>query len=272
VDLILEQWDAPRLFIDRHWFEDKTHGAENLKKWLNDPFIKLYFIFLQWVLPKVTEMNACFQSSKVVVTSLLEKMSECYKFLLATYLRNDYVARTCLSQVDPRGEGHFKPLADLYLGNEVRVGLERGVIRDVDAEEVRQNRPSPVLHFKTSCRQFLMTLCCQIKERFDFGDELLAALPALTPQSAKSYARRQPAFKETTMPLCDLAPRVVPSSPAARQSIDDQWRLLHMDTLPRDLAEEAEIDVFWAKVSLISAIFLLPALHPEVNGDRQKPI
>lgn len=93
VDRILEQWEALRLYLTSARLEDKTHGTEMLFQWLNDPIIKAYYLFLSWVLPKITVLNAYFQHSKVVVTSLHDKMSAGYKELLQSFMKPTYLAR-----------------------------------------------------------------------------------------------------------------------------------------------------------------------------------
>lgn len=93
VDRILEQWEPLRLYLTQHRFEDNTIATENLYSWLSCPIMKAYYLFMAWVLPKVTNMNAYFQSSKVIVTNLHEKMSEGYRELLQSFMKPTYLSR-----------------------------------------------------------------------------------------------------------------------------------------------------------------------------------
>lgn len=74
MERILEQWDALKLFFTKTWLSEKLILTEIIFNTLSDPFIKLYFSFFSWVLPKFTEFNKFFQTESVVVTSLNDKI------------------------------------------------------------------------------------------------------------------------------------------------------------------------------------------------------
>lgn len=57
-------------------------------------------LYLSWILPKFTNFNKLFQSEKVVITSLNEKVREKYKDILLCILDRDYVNQTELSTID----------------------------------------------------------------------------------------------------------------------------------------------------------------------------
>lgn len=54
VSRILEQWDALKLYFTDTWINQRLLITEEIFKSLNDPFMKLYFYFLEWILPKFT--------------------------------------------------------------------------------------------------------------------------------------------------------------------------------------------------------------------------
>jgi hypothetical protein len=70
VTRMLEQWPALQLYFNEQWLELKLVAAERIHQWLNDPFMKLYYQFLEWVLPKITRLNELFQTKKVIITKL----------------------------------------------------------------------------------------------------------------------------------------------------------------------------------------------------------
>ncbi|KAK3911427.1 Zinc finger protein 862 [Frankliniella fusca] len=233
IDRILEQWEPLRLYLTEARFEDSTHGTEMLYSWLNDPQMKAYYLFLAWVLPKVSQMNAYFQHSKVVVTSLYEKMTSGYKELLQSFMKSTYLTRTPLSEVDPNQRDMYWPLANLYLGGPV-------------AEQLKHPRLTPpqIEDFKLRCRNYLIALCAGIKQRFDFDDPLIQGLPTLKPSKAISYEDRQ--YTHSILPFADLVPRAKPADPETLQAIDDQWRRLPLDPdIPREIINEQEVDAFW---------------------------
>ncbi|CAH0730525.1 unnamed protein product, partial [Brenthis ino] len=63
VNRLLEQWESLKLFFTRE-LDERIVSAEHTFNDLNDPFMKLYFIFLQWVLPKFVNLNEYFQKKR----------------------------------------------------------------------------------------------------------------------------------------------------------------------------------------------------------------
>ncbi|KAK9977095.1 hypothetical protein ABG768_018916 [Culter alburnus] len=94
VKRVSAQWNALRLFFTDQWLEARLTAAENIFRSLNDESLCLYYCFLEWVLPKFTDLNQYFQSEKVVITSLKSKVCETYTDLLLTFMDRDYVLRT----------------------------------------------------------------------------------------------------------------------------------------------------------------------------------
>lgn len=54
IERILEQWDALRLYFTDTYLSQKLVSTEHIYMALNDPFMKLYYYFLEWALPKFT--------------------------------------------------------------------------------------------------------------------------------------------------------------------------------------------------------------------------
>ncbi|KMQ86414.1 putative zinc finger protein 862 [Lasius niger] len=116
--LSLLQWDALKLFFTSQWMEEKLVAAENLFHELNDVWLRLYYLFLDWVLPKVVKMNEYFQSEKVVITVLHLKMVEMFTELLSTYMNPHVIMKNRdLNNLQPDNEQYFLPLSQIYLGH-----------------------------------------------------------------------------------------------------------------------------------------------------------
>lgn len=113
---IVEQWDALRLFFSEKWLKEKLIGTQIIYEQLNDPFTKAFFYFLEWVLPKFVLLNKYFQTEKVVLDQLHEKMTQIYKDILLCFLKRDYVMRTPLSEIDPKDDTKMLDAKHLYLG------------------------------------------------------------------------------------------------------------------------------------------------------------
>ena len=107
VKRISAQWEALRLFFTDQWIDARLNAAENIYHALNDESLRLYYHFLEWALPKFTDLNQYFQSEGVVITSLRSKMCETYKDLLLTFMQRDYVLHTALSQISFNDDSKF---------------------------------------------------------------------------------------------------------------------------------------------------------------------
>ncbi|XP_072946951.1 uncharacterized protein [Epargyreus clarus] len=101
---ILEQWGALQLYFRDQMLTARLHSVEQIVQALENPIIKLFYLFLEWVLPKFTKLNELFQFESVILTNLYAKMTVTYQELLETYLSKSYVQQTTLKDVDPSNE------------------------------------------------------------------------------------------------------------------------------------------------------------------------
>lgn len=62
--------------------------ADTILESLNDPLVLLFFKFLEWVLPKFTNMNKLFQSEKSEIAIVHSKMEEIYKGIYYSKFNN----------------------------------------------------------------------------------------------------------------------------------------------------------------------------------------
>ena len=125
VQRLLEQWEALKQFFSDKWLAEKLLATEFIFNSLHDPFMKLYFMFLDWVLPKFTEFNNFFQSYKAVITVLHDKVSMLFRDLLFSFIDRSFVVKTDLNAVN--SERHDRHLSDsqMYLGVKVMEGLRK---------------------------------------------------------------------------------------------------------------------------------------------------
>lgn len=63
-------------------FEDGLHRTEDLLKGLNNPLIKLYFLFLKYVLSKINKINLEFQSEAAQLPYMFERINSLHKTIL----------------------------------------------------------------------------------------------------------------------------------------------------------------------------------------------
>lgn len=91
VKRLLEQYDALVLYFTDAAFQDKLLAADMILQRLKEKYVKLYLIFLEFVLPLVTNLNLEMQSEETKIHRLYSQVSTVYKTLLNCYLKSDYV-------------------------------------------------------------------------------------------------------------------------------------------------------------------------------------
>lgn len=242
VKRILEQWEPLKLFFTSNYLEHRLIASEEIYIALNKQEIKLFYFFLEWVLPKFVDLNKYFQSEKVVISYLHDRMIMCYKDLLSAFMEPNYINRTPIGKINPTDNTHFLLITNMYLGI--------GVLNNIDSVE-----QATKLDFLERCRNFLITACLQIQKRYNFEDPVLSQLSILNINNIKKGTG------PTLLPLMKSLPQICDLENTSQiQKIDDQWRKLSNF---EDLPESTEIDVFFSnlrQVTDFSGEFIFPDL------------
>jgi len=119
VDRIIEQWEPLKLYFQGEYLVDRLLVSERLCASFNDPFSKLYLVFLSHVLSITNKFNVLFQSDFATVFKLYSDMTMTYKSLLSMYMCNPYIKMTKAKDLKPDFELQFVPLNQMYLGVKV---------------------------------------------------------------------------------------------------------------------------------------------------------
>jgi hypothetical protein len=114
VNRVLEQWSALTLYFHEKWLNEKLLAAEQIHQGLNDPFVKMYFLFLKWILAKFNKMNVYFQSDKMVLTDMDEVIRGTYRDLLVCFLDRAYVFSKELNEINPSDKTRYKQKRAIY--------------------------------------------------------------------------------------------------------------------------------------------------------------
>lgn len=231
---IVEQWLPLQLYFENRQWEERLLSVEAIYRDLQSPLIKLLFLFLCWVLPKVTTLNSYFQHEKEVVTDVDPKMRCVYKELLRAFLDKDYVNQTPIHLIDPGNNNKFISTKSMYFGFEVMKMLQQ--------EDISCNK-ALVEDFHGYCRNFLVTLCRSIRKRYSFEDELLIEIACLSPRNALSenFRIKHPSLFK----LIQCVLRISAFFADKLQDIDDEWRKLPYMELPEDIMKCEDVDKFW---------------------------
>jgi len=146
LERIIEQWEALRLFFTDRWLLERLQATEQIFQELNNPVTKLYFFFLEWILPKFIDFNRFFQTNAAVVIELHDKIVNLYQEILLCYMNRNYIMKTALADINPCKEEEFIPYSQMYLGIKVLqiINDPNIVIQKKDKDE-----------FFWRCREFL---------------------------------------------------------------------------------------------------------------------
>lgn len=96
--------------------ESKQVSIGNIVRIMTDPSTKLYFLFLQWILPKFVGLNRLFQGDDALTPTVYDAMSDSYKDVLSSHMDKKYISETKLNKFDPANAEKFLPVSQTYLG------------------------------------------------------------------------------------------------------------------------------------------------------------
>lgn len=239
VHRLLEQWDALVLYFNDKVLTERLTTVNLIHSSLNDPLIKLIFLFLDWILPKFTSLNSFFQSSNVVITQLHDKMIVTYKDILLSYMNQNYINTTDVKDIDPNIFDHFLLKAQMYFGIKVLQELQKPLIFKNNAL---------LDDFYSRIQNFLKIACLQIKKKYNFSDPVMPTIKLIDPRIALSSETRNE--YNSLFHLLNLLPRITSGNEQLMQAIDSEWRTLPLFDIPSDIKDHLDKpDIFWYKLS-----------------------
>lgn len=210
----LEQYDALKLYFQGQHF-DNVQASSAIFNSLNNPVMKVYLEFLEYVLPIFNDLNLEFQSESPKIHILYERMATTYKTILQCYLKIDYVNNTDVSAIQYRNPEHYKPLENIYCGPKVAIAFEKNVLDN-------QQKHNVLVKFL----DFYIEGAHQIYKRFPFNTPEIKALKYLKflyPKSIKSIDSIGPAA--SCFPYLDIDLNM----------LDREWRLLQNSNIDTSL-------------------------------------
>ena len=171
ISRVIEQLEALEEYFKAVANEDKLLSSNKILSLLQNPLWKLYFYFLDFVLPEFTQLNVMFQSSKTSVHCLHVGLLAIYREFLSCYLSEAYWKKTPLKDIDPTSQVNLLPLPKMYMGAMVTLSLAK--------EEYKQLRSTDIHHFLKCVQDFFIEAASQIKGRFPIGDPIIEMLQVL---------------------------------------------------------------------------------------------
>jgi hypothetical protein len=183
VNRTLEQFDVLRTF-----FENERKNGSNKEKAtrifsnLENPYTRLYYEFLSFILKLVCKKNLEFQCESLKIHVLYEKMF--FKTVVAMYLKDEYVDQTDKEFIEFKEKTeanarNWVPLSAINIGPTAKAGLLSLRIASTRDKEAFMDR----------CRQILIALANGIYSRFPFPSPEIQFLKNLSWIDPKEIGR-----------------------------------------------------------------------------------
>ena len=237
VSCILEQWEALELFFVAAAEKEQLVSAENIAAALKNPVIKMYFLFLDYVLPMFTKFNRLFQSEYPNMHCLTKELVTLYKSLLSCYMTNAYIKSVAVGLLDPTSRQNMVSLISMSMGQGVSSSLTKPEILATKVE---------MRGYLEHCQQFFIEAAMQVKKRFPISDSVLSSLTFLDPATFSS------AQCSAVIDVASKFPNII--DPRDIQKLDSEWRELSFTDLG-DLPShdpKTHIDHFWGEIASLS--------------------
>ncbi|XP_036317486.1 zinc finger MYM-type protein 6-like, partial [Rhagoletis pomonella] len=91
INRIIEQWDALQLYFISNVIEVNGINAAKLAKKMGNPSLRVYFLFLSYVLKIINDLNKDFQSEKIRLPYLYSRVNMTIKLTLSNFMKNSVV-------------------------------------------------------------------------------------------------------------------------------------------------------------------------------------
>lgn len=180
VSRLLEQYHALQLYFRDAVFSHRILAAETILEKLNDPTNKMYLQFLEFILPLFNDLNKRMQSEKPQIHTLHHSVSSVCRTIMDCYIKNDYLRKTAVENVQYRDPSNFVPLNELYLGPKVAAAVTNSTLGLTN-----QNLEA----FQKRCLSFLIESVNQICMRFPFKDKTLENLRFINPKEERGRGK-----------------------------------------------------------------------------------
>ncbi|XP_076032994.1 uncharacterized protein LOC143020457 [Oratosquilla oratoria] len=211
VNRILEQWQPLKLYFTNIFMEERLGAVDKIHEALNDPSVFMYLTFLDYILPKLNNVNLLFQSKGPTLHLLHEKIQDVYIGILSMFYNPVHITRSKLHLIDPNNTVQHIPINQIYLG---------AALHELFNNEVYQ-RGTLINDVKERCKKFAIVACVEIKSRFDMNNSLWRSVGNLQPKSVLSRSLRAEVSS-----LTDLAREVPLINTIDRQALDNEWRCI----------------------------------------------
>lgn len=233
VQRILEQWDPLKLLFCEP--DSQLHATttqfQNIKSLMLNPLTKLFCLFLESTLPIFNAVNVFLQQEAPVIHKLRRKLEDLLKDLLVRFVKPSalQLGSTSVTDVNFKKRKHQKDDADLVVGSKCRSQL-KDCTNKVDVQK-----------FYSSVRDFYVTACSYILNKFPLNDEFLQHVEIC------DISRRTSVSFSSVQYFIERFPQII--SVSELDVLEQEFALYQCEGFPVDIISEARMDVSWWKIS-----------------------
>lgn len=227
VSRILEQYRPLQLYFTDAVAKNDILATENILTKLNDPTVKLFLEFLDFILPFFNNLNKNMQSESPRVHVMYRNVCNVLKSIFDCFIKRNYLLNTPIENINFKDPGNYVPIEEIYFGGNV-------------GKTISESRLSPEqLHFfRVRCLDFYVEACSQIVQRFPLNNNPLKLLEFLDPEVVKSGSISSLSPVAVKFSNCLERPNI--------QALDNEWRLLRNTEEVKSLS--SDICTFWQEV------------------------
>jgi hypothetical protein len=212
IERLLSQWDALKLYFTSQYSVDRLQASQFLFEQLSNAITKLYFTFLNYIIPLVNKLNVIFQSETPAIHKFYPNCISTYKSILSCFVK-PILLKGDVAVIDIRNPANHLPLAQLYMGTDAARLLVSDAYKNVRKEMINE--------CFQRCQQFLIELSFQLEKRLPIDNPLVRQLRFLNPQLAISGTIPSIADVASKFPHVICIERL--------QILDQEWRELSFD-------------------------------------------
>ena len=231
---VLELWPALVSYFTSHPDVDKPGRVKSIQERLCNE-VKLYLLFLNFLLPSANAFNVAFQGTSYTTIHLLHpEMRRLTKRILRYFVKLDKIDTNDVTATEYRRSENQLPDAELSVSE----GAQQLIY-----EMIEEGMEDIVSAFYGSVREFYCMFIDTLLKKFPFNSSFLADLVILNPSE-----RSRSDFPDAVTYLAKELPQL---------QLCDKLDLLKTEAIDfqmaatKDLPETSDVDVFWEKVHFI---------------------
>nr|XP_027227086.1 uncharacterized protein LOC113819049 [Penaeus vannamei] len=151
------QWQPLKLYFNGIRLDEKLSSIDRICEAMDNQAIYCYLKFLNYMLPHLNRVTLVFQAKGPTLHLAHDILPNSYLKLLNYLCQPTALQKMKPNEINPADQTIHLPINQIYLGEDVHSLFQ--------APNYKNHKL--VTEIKTTCRTFLITVCQQIRKRFD---------------------------------------------------------------------------------------------------------